>query len=131
MTHSDPCGHDYAEAIAQARAKILSACPAKDEPQEQPEPAVAPYPLLSVKEFCAIPQQRDIVKGMLPSVGVGYAFGASTAAKTFFIIDLAVHVCRGQAWRNLSTKQTPVCLFSLKEFQVEHGDFKPMKPSTA
>lgn len=112
--NSDPCAQDYTAAIAQAQAEFLSSCPAKDEQPEQPEPAVAPYPLLSVKEFCAIPQQHDIVKGMLPSVGVGYAFGASTAAKTFFIIDLAVHVCRGQAWRNLSTKQTPVCLFFLE-----------------
>ena len=114
MTSLDPCSPNYADAIAKARAEFLASCPAKEEPQEQPEPAVAPYPLLSVKEFCAIPQQRDIVKGMLPSVGVGYAFGASTAAKTFFIIDLAVHVCRGQAWRNLSTNQTPVCLFFLE-----------------
>ena len=113
MLNSDPCAPDYADAIAKARAEFLASCPAEKE-QEQPEPAVAPYPLLSVKEFCAIPQQHDIVKGMLPSVGVGYAFGASTAAKTFFIIDLAVHVCRGQAWRNLSTKQTPVCLFFLE-----------------
>ncbi|NCB31779.1 MAG: AAA family ATPase [Clostridia bacterium] len=114
MAHNDPCAPDYADAIAKARAEFLASRPAKEEQQEQPEPAVAPYPLLSVKEFCAIPQQHDIVKGMLPSVGVGYAFGASTAAKTFFIIDLAVHVCRGQAWRNLSTKQTPVCLFFLE-----------------
>lgn len=117
MTSLDPCAPDYADAIAKARAEFLAASSAKEELQvqpEQPEPAVAPYPFLSVKEFCAIPQQRDIVKGMLPSVGVGYAFGASTAAKTFFIIDLAVHVCRGQAWRNLSTKQTPVCLFFLE-----------------
>ena len=114
MTSLDPCSPNYADAIAKARAEFLASCPAKDEQPEQPEPAVAPYPLLSVKEFCAIPQQRDIVKGMLPSVGVGYAFGASTAAKTFFIIDLAVHVCRGQAWRNLSTTQTPVCLFFLE-----------------
>ncbi len=113
MLNSDPCAPDYADAIAKARAEFLASGPAEKE-QEQPEPAVAPYPLLSVKEFCAIPQQPDIVKGMLPSVGVGYAFGASTAAKTFFIIDLAVHVCRGQAWRNLSTKQTPVCLFFLE-----------------
>ena len=113
MLNSDPYAPDYADAIAKARAEFLASCPAEKE-QEQPEPAVAPYPLLSVKEFCAIPQQHDIVKGMLPSVGVGYAFGASTAAKTFFIIDLAVHVCRGQAWRNLSTKQTPVCLFFLE-----------------
>ena len=114
MTSLDPCSPSYADAIAKARAEFLASCPAKEEQPEQPEPAAAPYPLLSVKEFCAIPQQHDIVKGMLPSVGVGYAFGASTAAKTFFIIDLAVHVCRGQAWRNLSTKQTPVCLFFLE-----------------
>ena len=114
MTSLDPCSPNYADAISKARAEFLASCPAKEEPQEQPEPAVAPYPLLSVKEFCAIPQQPDIMKGMLPSVGVGYAFGASTAAKTFFIIDLAVHVCRGQAWRNLSTNQTPVCLFFLE-----------------
>ena len=113
MAHNDPYAPDYVDAIAKARAEFLAVCPAEKE-QEQPEPAVAPYPLLSVKEFCAIPQQHDIVKGMLPSVGVGYAFGASTAAKTFFIIDLAVHVCRGQAWRNLSTNQTPVCLFFLE-----------------
>lgn len=113
MASLDPCSPNYTAAIAQARAEFLATCPAEEQ-QEQPEPAVAPYPLLSVKEFCAIPQQHDIVKGMLPSVGVGYAFGASTAAKTFFIIDLAVHVCRGQTWRNLSTNQTPVCLFFLE-----------------
>ena len=114
MLNSAPCEPDYADAIAQARAEFLASCPAKEEPQVQPEPTVAPYPLLSVKEFCAIPQQQDIVKGLLPSVGVGYAFGASTAAKTFLVIDIAIHVCRGLAWRNIPTNQTPVCLFFLE-----------------
>ena len=71
MLNSDPCGHDYTAAIAQARAEFLASCPAKEEPQEQPEPAVAPYPLVSVGEVLKCPPLRWRVKGLIPARGIG------------------------------------------------------------
>jgi hypothetical protein len=54
MTSLDPCSPNYADAIAKARAEFLAACPAEEQ-QAQPEPAVAPYPLVSVGEGLKCP----------------------------------------------------------------------------
>ena len=114
MLNSDPCAPDYVDAIARERAKILAACPAKDEQQEQPEPAVAPYPLVSVGEVLKCPPLRWRVKGLIPARGIGQIYGASTAGKSFLSLDLAVHVARGAVWYGHKTKAAPVTIFSLE-----------------
>ena len=114
MTSLDPCGHDYTAAIAQARAEFLASCPAKEEPQVQPEPAVAPYPLVSVGEVLKCPPLRWRVKGLIPARGIGQIYGASTAGKSFLSLDLAVHVARGRAWYGHKVNDSSVAIFSLE-----------------
>ena len=114
MLNSDPCAPDYADAIAQARAEFLSACPAKEEQQVQPEPAVAPYPLVSVGEVLKCPPLRWRVKGLIPARGIGQIYGASTAGKSFLSLDLAVHVARGRAWYGHKVNASSVAIFSLE-----------------
>lgn len=49
-----------------------------------------------------------IVKRVLPKAEVGVAYGASGSGKTFFVMDLAVAVARGVAWRGRRVKQGTV-----------------------
>ena len=114
MTSLDPCSPNYADAIAKARAEFLSTCPAKDEQPEQPEPAVAPYPLVSVGEVLKCPPLRWRVKGLIPARGIGQIYGASTAGKSFLSLDLAVHVARGRAWYGHKVNASFVAIFSLE-----------------
>lgn len=114
MTSLDPCAPDYADAIAKARADFLASCPAKDEQPEQPEPAVAPYPLVSVGEVLKCPPLRWRVKGLIPARGIGQIYGASTAGKSFLSLDLAVHVARGRAWYGHKVNASFVAIFSLE-----------------
>ena len=113
MTSLDPCAPDYADAIAKARAEFLASCPAEKE-QEQPEPAVAPYPLVSVGEVLKCPPLRWRVKGLIPARGIGQIYGASTAGKSFLSLDLAVHVARGRAWYEHKVNASFVAIFSLE-----------------
>lgn len=114
MLNSDPYAPDYTDAIAREREKILASCPAKEEQQAQPEPAVAPYPLVSVGEVLKCPPLRWRVKGLIPARGIGQIYGASTAGKSFLSLDLAVHVARGRAWYEHKVNASFVALFSLE-----------------
>ena len=71
MTSLDPCSPNYADAIAKARAEFLAASSAKEELQVQPEPAVVPYPLVSVGEVLKCPPLRWRVKVLIPARGIG------------------------------------------------------------
>ncbi len=113
MTSLDPCSPNYADAIAKARAEFGASCPAEKE-QEQPEPAVAPYPLVSVGEVLKCPPLRWRVKGLIPARGIGQIYGASTAGKSFLSLDLAVHVARGRAWYGHKVNASSVAIFSLE-----------------
>lgn len=105
---------NFAQQIEQARKDFLAACPAKEEPQEQPVPSITPYPLVSVGEVLKCPPLRWRVKGLIPARGIGQIYGASTAGKSFLSLDLAVHVARGRTWYGHKTKAAPVVIFSLE-----------------
>ena len=104
----------FAPQIEQARGDFLAACPAKNEPQEQPAPPITPYTLVSVEEVLQCPPLRWRVKGIIPARGIGQIYGASTAGKSFLSLALAVHVARGRTWYGHKTKAAPVVIFSLE-----------------
>lgn len=112
--NSDPYAPDYTAAVLQKMAERHTLCPAGEEQPDQPEPAVTPYPLVSVGEVLKCPPLRWRVKGLIPARGIGQIYGASTAGKSFLSFDLAVHVARGAVWYGHKTKNAPVVIFSLE-----------------
>jgi hypothetical protein len=54
------------------------------------------------------PRLPWFIKGVLPRGPIGVVYGASQSGKSFFTLDLVMHVARGLQWRGLRTKQARV-----------------------
>lgn len=53
-----------------------------------------------------------LVKRVLPAEGIGVIFGRPGSGKTFTVMDIAMHVADGVAWRGLKVRQAPVSYVS-------------------
>lgn len=72
-----------------------------------------------------------IVDDVLPQAEFGILFGASGSGKTFFSLDLACRIARGQPWRGHDTTQTRVVYLAaeagegikkrMRAFDLEYG----------
>ena len=140
----DPSAPDYGPALAAARTAFLEKCraeeevaPAAEEQDHMPteEQSVKPYPLLGVADVMNFPALEWKIKGLIPSVGIGQIWGASTSGKSFIAIDMAVHVAKGRPWYGRKTGQSPSVLLFLEgqagakqrlaAFQAFHGEPLP------
>jgi RecA-family ATPase len=73
-------------------------------PQEAAKPEFVP-----LADFIAGPSSSSyLIKHVLPAVGLGQVFGSSNVGKSFLLIDLAMHLASGRAWRGQRTKKIPV-----------------------
>lgn len=55
-----------------------------------------------------------LVKGLIPATGIVVVWGPPKCGKSFWIVDLGIHVARGAAYRNLRTKQASVVYVALE-----------------
>lgn len=81
----------------------------------EPVPAAGKRPRfypMPASEFAAAPPMSWWVKGVLPQAEVAIIFGESGAGKSFFALDLALHVAIGMPWRGLRVKQGRVVLIA-------------------
>lgn len=62
------------------------------------EPPGGRFHLKTIAELLAAPRPGWLVKGVLPTEGVGSMLGLSHVGKTFCAIDLAVAVATGEPW---------------------------------
>jgi hypothetical protein len=53
-----------------------------------------------------------LIKRVLPAEGLGVIFGRPGSGKTFTVMDMAMHVAAGRAWRKLKTRQAGVSYVS-------------------
>ena len=104
--HNDPCGHDYAEAIAQARAKILSACPAKEEPALKEE--IPSFRLFKRQDIMNLPGIVWKVQDTGPDTGLMCVYGEPGGGKSFIVTDMGFAVAEGRRWFGLRTKKSDV-----------------------
>ena len=73
-------------------------------PQENAKPE-----FIQLADFIAGPPSSSyLIKHVLPAVGLGQVFGSSNVGKSFLLIDLAMHLASGRAWRGQRTKKIPV-----------------------
>lgn len=58
-------------------------------------------------------QRRDLVKGIIPRVGISLIWGKPKCGKSFWLFDLMMHVALGWEYRERSVNQGPVvyCCF--------------------
>lgn len=74
---------------------------------------------------------NDFVEGLLTSSAMSVVYGPSNCGKTFFVVDLALHVALGREWRGKQVDQGAVVYLSLEgsqgirnrlsAFRMHHG----------
>lgn len=74
------------------------------------------------------------IKDILPAQGRGAIYGASTAAKGFYALNMLLPVANGEPWQGHRTKQMPVVIVNLegaasypnrlKAYEAKHGAIK-------
>ena len=62
-------------------------------------------------------EANDFVEGMLTTGSMSVIYGPSNCGKTFFVIDLALHVAWGRTWRGRIVDQGAVVYLSLEGAQ--------------
>lgn len=76
------------------------------------EPAAAsatgPFRIVDALELMRVPPPGWIVRDLIPQGELGMLFAQSGAGKTFFTLDLALHIATGTPWRGKRTKQQRV-----------------------
>jgi hypothetical protein len=85
--------------------------------------ATAPrrFPRLAMTDYINRKPPAWRVKGLLPNDGVALIYGATRSGKSFFCIDLAMAIAKGEDWRGLKTKQGAVvyvCAEGENDFQT-------------
>lgn len=79
-----------------------------DTASKEDEGKPSKYQFKQAAEFTKGKRGRYIVKGVLPEAALGVIYGASTAGKTFFVLDLVMAVARGTEWRGRRVHQGAV-----------------------
>lgn len=69
---------------------------------------VPPITAVPIADFLQRPRPRYLIKRLLPRLGLGVIFGEPGSGKTFFALDLALHVARGKPWRGHRTARAGV-----------------------
>lgn len=59
-------------------------------------------------------EANDFVEGLLTSSAMSVVYGPSNCGKTFFILDLALHVAWGREWRGRAVDQGAILYLSLE-----------------
>ncbi len=71
-----------------------------------PEPVwETPLPLLWFDRIMPVVDSKDFVQGVLTEGGAAVVYGDSNTGKTFWVIDLALHVATGKAWNGRRVDQ--------------------------
>ncbi len=60
---------------------------------------------------------NDFVEGLLTTASMSVVYGPSNCGKTFFIVDLALHVAMGKPWRGREVDQGAIVYLSLEGAQ--------------
>lgn len=107
----------FAEDGAEPAATTARATPAPDGPlgPEPPpadlpersaataakEPAIRPLPLVWLRDAQPVLEPGgSLVEGLLDAGAMSVAFGPSNSGKSFWCLDLALHIAAGAPWRN-------------------------------
>ena len=121
--------HDLSALITSARTKWNV-----PEPQDQhtiytpintpiankgiPDPiAIKPFPLLYADDIQASLETNDFIEDVLCENQFSVIYGESNCGKTFFCLDIAMHVALGKQWRDKEVEQGGVIYAALEGAQ--------------
>jgi hypothetical protein len=89
-----------APASAEEFEDLVGDVQATDAPEALPRFHFEP-----VHEFSSATALPWIIKGVLPQAGLAVVYGASGSGKSFAVLDMALAIARGTAWRGRKTRQ--------------------------
>jgi hypothetical protein len=72
------------------------------------------FNLLGIEELDALPLTEDLIKGVLPKLGIGAIYGPSGSGKTFVALDLLMAVACQSEWFGYKVKNAPVTYVGLE-----------------
>lgn len=126
----------YAERRVASYAMPVPPAPPPDDPGPSPDDYPGPEPLSDEMEYEpdvitdgptlpffwfheaeATLDTNDFVEGLLTSSAMSVVYGPSNCGKTFFIVDLALHVALGREWRGRAVDRGAVVYLSLEGSQ--------------
>ncbi len=102
--------------------------PEKLEPTAEPEPtkpiptskSLVAYPLVAFADVSFTNEISYLVQGLLPRSGLALVWGPKKSGKSFWVMDLALHVALGWQYRGRKVQQAPVVYLAL-EGQAKYG----------
>tara|TARA_R100000697_G_scaffold4783_2_gene9936 strand:- start:4330 stop:6096 length:1767 start_codon:yes stop_codon:yes gene_type:complete len=87
---------------------LLSALQGYDEAQ------LDIYPLVEATSLSEVTTADDFVEDLLVSGAMSVVYGPSNVGKTFFVLDLALHVALGRSWREKVVEQGSVLYLAME-----------------
>lgn len=104
-------------------------CPKCSAPNSEWKPSrLYPYAWSELKN---LPRRKYLIKGVLDCQTLSVIYGESNTGKTFFALDMAVHIALGWPWRGKRIKQGAVVYIAaeggiglqerLDAFRLHHG----------
>lgn len=72
------------------------------------------FTLLGINDLAALPPTEHLIKGILPSTGLGAIYGPSGSGKTFLALDLMMAVACQTDWFGHKVKNVPVVYVGLE-----------------
>jgi Cdc6-like AAA superfamily ATPase len=72
------------------------------------------FKLLNSKDLAEIPPLKWVVRGVMPSSGLGAIYGPSGSGKSFLALDMCAAISEGAAWFGHRVEQTPVIYVALE-----------------
>jgi hypothetical protein len=66
------------------------------------------FQILRWENLTSVPAVEPLIKGLLERGALSVLFGASNSGKTFFALDVALHVALGRDWCGFRTRKGPV-----------------------
>jgi hypothetical protein len=97
------------------------------ESQKKERSRLKPF---SWSELDALPGRRPLVKGLLDEGTLSVVYGESNCGKTFFVLDVALHLALGWSWHEKKVKAAGVIYIAaeggfgirerLRAFKIHH-----------
>ena len=75
------------------------------EPDAAGEPKPLRFQFEPVHAFASATASPWIIKGVLPQAGLAVVYGASGSGKSFAVLDMALAIAQGRAWRDRKVRQ--------------------------
>ena len=112
-----PKGWDAADAVNEGWTKeTFAAWLITPEASEQAEQQAVPpqFTVLRRDDLMNLSDIDWIIKGVMPSRGIGAVHGPSTAGKSFLMLDMAAHIAEGREWFGYRTQRRPIAYACLE-----------------